>query len=141
MIGDFENDLHDTYYGTIPGAVILLNAYFSILNGWHLVHWWWVVVLVIAYSLVFYCTLFPDVLLLKMLDKKVAKVLRFITKYVLTISIVIFSLKVIALYMVHTDYYAATAATLFAIVIAIYKLVLFFKEKVVMPIYNKARKS
>jgi uncharacterized membrane protein len=78
---------------------------------------------------------------LKRLDKKVAKVLRFITKYVLTISIVIFSLKVIALYMVHTDYYAATAATLFAIVIAIYKLVLFFKEKVVMPIYNKARKS
>ena len=141
MIGDFENDLHDTYYGTIPGAVILLNAYFSILNGWHLVHWWWVVVLVIAYSLVFYCTLFPDVLLLKRLDKKVAKVLRFITKYVLTISIVIFSLKVIALYMVHTDYYAATAATLFAIVIAIYKLVLFFKEKVVMPIYNKERKS
>ena len=141
MIGDFENDLHDMYYGTIPGAVILLNAYFSILNGWHLVHWLWVVALVTMYSLVFYCTLFPDVLSLKRMEKKVAKVLHFIFKYVLSIGVVVLCFKVIALYWVHTDYYAATAATLFALVIFLYKFVMFFWKKAVMPIYNKTRKS
>lgn len=35
IIGDFLNDLHDTYTGKQPGSLICLNAYYSLIRGDH----------------------------------------------------------------------------------------------------------
>ena len=52
MVGDFENDVHDTFWGAMPGAVILLNAYFSILHRWHMVNWFFMLLKLLVYSVV-----------------------------------------------------------------------------------------
>jgi hypothetical protein len=36
VIGDFNNDIHDTYAGPQPGSLICLNAYYALINGDHL---------------------------------------------------------------------------------------------------------
>lgn len=40
VIGDFENDKHDTYVGPQPGSVICLNAYYALLRGDHMISGW-----------------------------------------------------------------------------------------------------
>ena len=37
VIGDFKNDIHDTYAGPQPGYVICLNAYYELLHGDHMI--------------------------------------------------------------------------------------------------------
>lgn len=37
VIGDIENDLHDTYAGMQPGSILMYNAYQHIKKGYHLV--------------------------------------------------------------------------------------------------------
>lgn len=49
VVGDFVNDMHDTYKGTQPGSVILYNAYRSAVNKHHVVHWWWSLLLFLLY--------------------------------------------------------------------------------------------
>ena len=36
IIGDFENDMHDTYIGKQPGAIIILNAFHALVQGDHI---------------------------------------------------------------------------------------------------------
>lgn len=36
IIGDFENDMHDTYKGKQPGAIIIMNAYYALVQGDHI---------------------------------------------------------------------------------------------------------
>ena len=36
IIGDFENDMHDTYVGKQPGAIIILNAFHALVQGDHI---------------------------------------------------------------------------------------------------------
>ena len=35
VIGDFKNDIHDTYAGPQPGSLICLNAYYALVRGDH----------------------------------------------------------------------------------------------------------
>lgn len=39
VIGDFNEDLHDTYIGLQPGAIVNLNTYVALCKGQHLVNW------------------------------------------------------------------------------------------------------
>ncbi len=52
VIGDFKNDVHLTYLGSQPGSAISMNAYIALMNGDHLVKWWYVVFLFVIYSIV-----------------------------------------------------------------------------------------
>ncbi len=52
VIGDFKNDVHDTYIGPQPGSVICMNAYIALMNGDHLVNWWCALVLFLIYTAV-----------------------------------------------------------------------------------------
>lgn len=36
VVGDFENDVHDTYLGSQPGSLICLNAYYALVRGDHI---------------------------------------------------------------------------------------------------------
>jgi len=50
IIGDFfGNDIHETYVGEMPGALINLNAYLALHNGDHLVDFFQVILLLLFY--------------------------------------------------------------------------------------------
>ncbi|WP_316738391.1 CHASE2 domain-containing protein [Pedobacter aquatilis] len=51
VMGDFENDVHETVFGSAPGSLILLNVYLSMLDGKHLVDYWWVAYLILVYTI------------------------------------------------------------------------------------------
>ena len=36
VIGNFSEDIHETYAGLMPGSIICLNAYYALLNGDHI---------------------------------------------------------------------------------------------------------
>lgn len=38
VVGDFENDVHDTYLGSQPGSLICLNAYYALVRGDHILY-------------------------------------------------------------------------------------------------------
>jgi len=54
VIGDFKNDVHLTYQGNQPGSAICVNAYIALMNGDHIVKWWYVVFLFVIYVIVGY---------------------------------------------------------------------------------------
>lgn len=54
VIGDFfDNDIHDTYVGEIPGALINLNAYLALQNGNHLIDPYHVILLFFFYFILY----------------------------------------------------------------------------------------
>lgn len=52
VIGDFKNDVHDTYIGPQPGSAICINAYIALMNGDHLINWWCALFLFFVYTAV-----------------------------------------------------------------------------------------
>lgn len=64
LVGNFEDDVHDTPAGKIPGTIVLADIYLSLLNGKHLVPWLWVVFMVIMFAILSYMAIYnqlPDV--------------------------------------------------------------------------------
>ncbi|WP_182921067.1 CHASE2 domain-containing protein [Pedobacter planticolens] len=59
VIGDFNADAHDTIYGSTPGTLILLNIYLTLKDGQHIVSMWWVLFLIIGYTVFSRLMLFP----------------------------------------------------------------------------------
>lgn len=55
VIGDFDNDVHDTSIGQLAGSLINLNAYISLSQGRHKISWPYVVMLFAIYSLIALC--------------------------------------------------------------------------------------
>lgn len=54
VVGDFDNDVHDTYIGDVPGPVIPLAAYKYLKAGMHRVNWLYVAVLFLLFFAVSY---------------------------------------------------------------------------------------
>lgn len=54
LIADFENDVHNTIYGKTPGTFILLNTYLTLKSGNHIVSGWWVVMMILSYTVISY---------------------------------------------------------------------------------------
>ena len=52
IIGDFVEDIHDTYVGSLPGSYITYNAYISLVKGKHLVNWYFVFVSFLLYVVI-----------------------------------------------------------------------------------------
>lgn len=52
VIGDFKNDVHETYIGPQPGSAICMNAYIALMNGDHLINWWCALLLFCIYTAV-----------------------------------------------------------------------------------------
>ncbi|NEU09667.1 CHASE2 domain-containing protein [Flavihumibacter sp. R14] len=60
LMGDFQNDVHDTVFGSMPGTLILLNAYLTLLNGYHLISWGWLLFILVGYIIFSRLMLFPE---------------------------------------------------------------------------------
>lgn len=54
VIGDFENDIHDTYAGKVPGAYITWMAYKYLVGKHHVLSWVYILLSIIGYTLVIY---------------------------------------------------------------------------------------
>ena len=52
VVGDMDDDVHDTYTGEVPGAVITYKAYEALTQGKHLVNWWLVLVNTLVYFVI-----------------------------------------------------------------------------------------
>jgi len=57
VIGDFKDDVHDTYIGPQPGSAICINAYLALMNGDHLINWFCAVCLFLLYTIIGVCYL------------------------------------------------------------------------------------
>lgn len=55
IIGNYVNDVHDSYVESIPGPLILYNTCLGIMKGHHLVKWLPVFMLFILYACISYC--------------------------------------------------------------------------------------
>jgi hypothetical protein len=58
VIGDFENDVHSTYKGGVPGSYITWMAFKNLLEGHHILSWSFVLLTVIGYWLILYSQVF-----------------------------------------------------------------------------------
>jgi len=58
VIGDFENDIHGTYKGGVPGAYITWKAFKNLLEGHHILSWSFVLLNVLGYWLILYSQVF-----------------------------------------------------------------------------------
>lgn len=57
LIGDFNDDVHNTYIDTLPGVIINFNAYLTLLNGHHRVKFGMLLILFASFFLLVYQTL------------------------------------------------------------------------------------
>lgn len=57
IIGDFEDDVHNTYIGDLPGAVIIFNACLTILNGHHHISFWLILIMLVFFTVLTHQTL------------------------------------------------------------------------------------
>lgn len=83
-IGNFTDDIISTPRGRIPGTIILCDIYLSLLNAKHFVPGWWIVFLIISFSILSYIALFSKIPELKLkfgflFSKHLAN---FITQYI-----------------------------------------------------------
>ncbi len=58
LIADFEHDTHATIYGKTPGTFILLNTYLMLRSGYHIVSVWWVLLMIMSYTVLSYFLFF-----------------------------------------------------------------------------------
>lgn len=60
IIGDFDNDIHDSYMGSIPGPLIHYYAYRLLREGGQRVNLWYVLILFIVYTCISFYLLGPE---------------------------------------------------------------------------------
>jgi hypothetical protein len=48
VMGDFQNDMHQTILGKMPGSLILVNVFLSLVKGYHYVKWQWLLFLYLS---------------------------------------------------------------------------------------------
>lgn len=57
LIGDFKNDMHNTFLGEMPGVLINFNAYVSLVKGYHRISFWYLLCLFIVFTLLVILTI------------------------------------------------------------------------------------
>ena len=71
VIGDFENDHHQTVFGTMPGALILTNIYLSLLNHQNEITILWIVYLLGMFTSLSYTMFYKTFLYSEILERKI----------------------------------------------------------------------
>ena len=59
LIGDFDEDLHQTYVGDVPGAMLSFLGWWELHTSRHIVPVWLIITLLILYSLIVFLLLTP----------------------------------------------------------------------------------
>lgn len=117
IIGDFENDIHDTFIGSRPGSTIILDTYYSILHNRHIVCLGWVIFLFLFYSVLGYFMFYHPIFD----TSKWCKGLRFISSFV-SYTLIFIIIKITVYYWLHIDYNIVIPTLWFGIVANIFKI-------------------
>lgn len=59
LIGDFDEDLHQTYVGDVPGAMLSFLGWWELHTARHIVPGWLIVVLLVLYGIIVFLLLTP----------------------------------------------------------------------------------
>lgn len=98
VIGDFENDVHDTYAGRRSGAFISWQAFTFLYKGNHILSWSYIILVYVFYALMFYYMFFLNNVTIKYKNNEKAVFLvglvRFLTTVFLLYAITFFFYKV-----------------------------------------------
>lgn len=114
MIGDLESDIHETYQGENAGPIILLNAYYSILQGRHIFRWWVVLIQFVLYTICGYFIVLDISVYNKIkILKKAPRWLNFLLSFI-SYSFV-FTLVKIALYLINIDFFIIVPTAFFTL--------------------------
>lgn len=60
LMGDFNNDVHETIFGPMPGTLILLNVYLTLKGNHHLLSLSWIIFIIAGYMIFSRLMLFPE---------------------------------------------------------------------------------
>lgn len=128
IIGDFTNDNHDTYSGTIPGCMILLNTYLTLINHAPIFSFSWLLILFSIYFILsYFMIVHPDEKLDHIKNKiQVPFFKKWILKYISFIGILIL-IDLISYLFYDTFisvFYIATYLTFLEMIIDNYKVII-----------------
>lgn len=77
LIGDFEQDVHNTFRGEVSGTELMFNSYISLIKGDHRVSFWLFLWLFVVFTILAYLTIekkqLKDLVFLSTSDKKSMK--------------------------------------------------------------------
>lgn len=69
VIGDFDNDLHQSYIGDVPGPLISYYAYRLLSLGGHKVNYWYIALLMLIYTVIAYSLMRSETLTATVMQK------------------------------------------------------------------------
>lgn len=127
IIGDFTNDIHDTYSGTIPGCMILFNTYLTLINHAPIFSFSWILILFGIYFIISYFMIAHPEEKLNHLKSKIQVPFfkKWILKYISFIGVLII-IDLIS-YLFYTTFisvfYIATYLTFLEMIIDNYKVI------------------
>lgn len=116
LIGDFDNDLHETYVGQCPGPMINYHAYKALLRGDHLVKFWPGLLLLLVYSIMFYFLLWPVYPRISMLGTRLQNILGTVAE-IIGFGGIICVVRVVWFSAWHVSIIAALPATVATLII------------------------
>ena len=82
LVGDFEDDLHDTYSGMQPGTMITYHAFTSLMQGKHKVSWRFITLFLLVYFFISYFLFAQKSLIDRLPWIKRSRLLRFIAAFI-----------------------------------------------------------
>lgn len=125
IIGNFENDIHQTAFGQVPGALINFNLFKSLENGENRIPWLWVLLVFVSYTGIIQYSLYGK-------SPKLAIDFRnWVNKYFgvilgsITVHIpLLFALSMISYFIYHISIEVIASATLLGFLFFLRKLLL-----------------
>ena len=60
IIGNLNEDIHNTSLRIMPGSLVLFNTYLSLYDGYHLIHWTWFVFILICFGFLIHFSIFRE---------------------------------------------------------------------------------
>ena len=100
IIGDYDNDKVLSYSGTIAGSLVILNEFFSLMNGWNIVRIGFVIFSFLLFLITFY-SIMEGWSFIKLIRIKNRKWANFLNSF-LSITIIYNIIKVVLFYCFHT---------------------------------------
>lgn len=60
IIGNLNEDIHNTSLRIMPGSLVLFNTYLSLYDGYHLIHWSWFIFILLSFGFLIHFSLFRE---------------------------------------------------------------------------------
>ena len=60
IIGNLNEDIHNTSLRIMPGSLVLFNTYLSLYDGYHLIHWTWFIFILLCFGFLIHFSLFRE---------------------------------------------------------------------------------